>query len=150
MSGLSKTAFCRLADSLFSPREEIDAIPGDFDGVEDGVRFVPHSYILRKVKHHAKEVARGDKPYCDLESLSKLYPRLLPNVQSAQEFVETAAHEGGEAPAQFHIISHYAIGNSSLNSTARMILEKLRVDRFADTKVDYLNSYCSVRSTDTK
>lgn len=135
MSGLSKNAFCRLAESLFPPTEETNAIQGDFENVEDGVRFVPYSYILLKVKHHAKEVARGNKPYCDLENLATLYPRLLPDVPSAQEFVETAAHERDGAPAKFHILSHYAIGNSSLNSIARTNLEKLGDDRFTNTKV---------------
>lgn len=151
MLGLSKNAFCRLAESLFPLTEGTDAIQGDFESIEDGVRFVPHSYILRKVKHHAKEVARGDKPYCDLENLSKLYPRLLPDVPSAQEFVETAAHEKDGAPAKFYIISHYAIGNSSLNSTARTNLETLGDNRFTNTKVViYRNLYCSVISTNTK
>ncbi|KAE9989107.1 hypothetical protein EG328_000038 [Venturia inaequalis] len=140
MTGLSKNAFCRLAESLFPPIEETDPIKGDFESVEEGVRFVPHSYILRKVKHHAKEVARGDKPYCDLENLSTLYPKLLPDVQAAQEFVETAACERDGAPAKFHVISHYAIGNSFLNSIARIILEKLGDDRFTNTK-PYLKTF---------
>ncbi|KAE9987022.1 hypothetical protein EG327_004040 [Venturia inaequalis] len=140
MTGLSKNAFCRLAESLFPPIEETDPIKGDFESVEEGVRFVPHSYILRKVKHHAKEVARRDKPYCDLENLSTLYPKLLPDVQAAQEFVETAACERDGAPAKFHVISHYAIGNSSLNSIARIILEKLGDDRFTNTK-PYLKTF---------
>ncbi|TID17553.1 hypothetical protein E6O75_ATG08299 [Venturia nashicola] len=140
MTGLSKDAFSRLAQSLFPPTEKTDAIEGDFESVEDGVRFVPHSYILRKVKHHAKEVARGDKVYCDLENLSKLYPKLLPNVSSAQEFVETVAHERDGASAEFHVVSHYAIGNSSLNSNARTILEKLSDDRFTNTK-PYLKNF---------
>jgi hypothetical protein len=134
MSGLSKKAFCRLAESLFPPAEETDAIHGDFESVEDGVRFVPCSYILRKVKHHAKEVARGDKPFCDLENLTKLYPKVLPDVQSARELVETALRDRDGSPLKFHFISHYAIGNSSLNSTARTSLEKLGVDRFTNTK----------------
>ncbi|QDS67741.1 hypothetical protein FKW77_006052 [Venturia effusa] len=86
MSGLSRRAFCRLAESSLSRAEEPSAIQGDFESVEEGARFIPHSYVLRKVKYHAREVARGDKPYCDLDNLSKLYPRLLPDVPSAQKF----------------------------------------------------------------
>jgi hypothetical protein len=135
MSGLSKKAFCRLAESLFPPTGDADAIEGDFESIEDGVRFIPRSYILRKVKHHAKEVARGDKPYCDLDNLTKLYPKVLPDVESAREFVESVAHDRDGSPFRFHYISHYAIGNSSLNSTARKNLENLGADRFANTKV---------------
>jgi hypothetical protein len=135
MSGLSKKAFCRLAESLFPAVDETTTIHGDFESSDNGVRFIPHSYILRKVKHHAKEVARGDKPYCDLKSLTKLYPKVLPDVQSARKLIETAAHDRDGSPLRFHFISHYAIGNSSLNSTARTNLEKLGEGRFTNTKV---------------
>jgi hypothetical protein len=135
MSGLSKVAFVRLAESLILTPKQADTTEGDFESNEDSVRFVPHSYILRKVKHHAKEVAHGHKPFCDLEHLSKLYPKLLPDAQSAKNFVETAAHEKDGSPLKFHFISHYAIGDISLNSTARIAFEKLGNDRFIYTRV---------------
>jgi hypothetical protein len=140
MLGLSKKAFCRLAESLFPSEDAKNTFHGEFESNEDGVRFVPRSYVLRKVKHHVKEVARGDKPFCDLENLTTLYPKVLPNLQSAREFIETAVHDRDGSPLKFHFISHYAIGNSPLNSTAQTNLEKLGVDRFTNTKVCPLSS----------
>lgn len=135
MLGLSKSAFCRLAESLFPSTDQQHPIHGDFESGEEGVKFVPHSYILRKVKYHAKEVARGDKPYADLKNLTKLYPRVLPDIQSARDYLENVTTDKDGSPSKFHILSHYAIGNSSLNSTARTNLEKLGDDRFTNTKV---------------
>jgi len=135
MLGLAKKAFCRLAECLMVQPNQPDSMQGDFESNEDGVRFIPHTYVLRKVKYHVKEVAHGHKPFCDLKLLTKLYPKLLPDVKSAKELVETASHEKDGSASKFHFISHYAIGDAPLNNTARASLEKMGDDRYIYTKV---------------
>jgi hypothetical protein len=136
MLGLTSNAFWRLAQKLATESEQEEATQGYFESSgKDEVRFVPRSYLLRKAKRRVKDVAQGIEPFCDLRKLVQKYPILLPDVEAAKELVEKQCHNTDGSPYTFHFVSHYAIGDISLNNTARVCHETLGLQRYVSTKV---------------
>jgi len=115
--------------------EEEKGINGYFEDSQNEVRFIPRTYLLRKTEQLVTEVAIGKLPFCDLNILTQKFPTLLPDVAAAKDFVKTQCHGKHGSPYVFHFISHYGIGDISLNNTASKCLEKLGSDRFVNTKV---------------
>jgi hypothetical protein len=103
------------------------------------VRFVPRTYLLRKAARQVKEVALGTMPFCDLKELTKQFPTLLPDVKAAKEFLETSCLDKNSSPYEFHFVADYAIGDSSLNNTAKKCLETLGTERYVNTQVIFHN-----------
>jgi hypothetical protein len=110
-------------------------LQGYFEGGENEVRFVPRSYLLRKATRQIKEVAHGVLPFCDLKSLTQKFPTLISSIKAAREFVETSCQDKDGSPYKFQFVGDYAIGETSLNNTARKCLEILGNERYVDTQV---------------
>jgi hypothetical protein len=133
--GLSNHAFRRLAQSIVQSSTDGNNMQGFFEGGEDEVRFIPRTYLLRRANRRVKEVALGTLPFCDLNQLTQKFPTLLADSQAAKDFITTQCHDRDGLPYNFHFISQYAIGEISLNNTARKCMETLGAARFVNTKV---------------
>ncbi|KAF2436689.1 hypothetical protein EJ08DRAFT_157081 [Tothia fuscella] len=142
MLGLYPNAFRHIAESTVRTCGEGSSIQGSFDidNRGDDIRFTPQSYLLRKANQRVKEVALGTLPFCDLKTLSQKLRALLPTVAAAKEYFETQSQDRHGTPYKFHYISDYAIGDVSLNNTAKKCLETLGADRYLSTK-PYLSAF---------
>ena len=144
MQGLNTQTFWRLAHKLAHESKDSEQNEGFFESGEGEVRYIPKAYLLRKAKRAVKAVALGTEPYGDLQKLSQRYLTLLPDVEAAKHFVETECLHKDGSPYKWTFVSHYVIGELSLNNTAQRCFEVLGPQRYLDTKVGSSSSYFKV------
>lgn len=130
MLGLSSETFLSLCQKFTQEPTEFRAADGFFESGKHGIMYTPSAYLLRKARRTLKEVAMGTVPFCDLDRLARKYPKIIHDVPAAKQFAEKECLHKDGTPYKWHFVSHFAIGDTSLNNTAQKCYELLGDQRY--------------------